>query len=169
MLNFNFTKDFPVNWKSFEFGSGKISRTPSYAGTRLVRANQPTNQPTKQETYQPANQPTSQPTNQSTNQPASQPAASQPTNQPTNQPINQSIITSLELGRTNTSLPTSKSSKSSKLSKLKIPFIAVINQISPTKQTTTSLAYWSWRKGGRKGGRKGSLLVVSNQLKIRYD
>ena len=26
MLNFNFTKDFPVNWKSYEFGSGKNSK-----------------------------------------------------------------------------------------------------------------------------------------------
>ena len=34
MLNFNFTKDFPVNWKSNEFGSGKISKSPSYAGTQ---------------------------------------------------------------------------------------------------------------------------------------
>ena len=33
-LNFNLNKDFPVNWKSNEFGSGKISKSPSYAGTQ---------------------------------------------------------------------------------------------------------------------------------------
>ena len=31
MLNFNFTKDFPVNWKCHEFGSGQISKSPSCA------------------------------------------------------------------------------------------------------------------------------------------
>ena len=59
MLNFNFTKDFPVNWKSNEFGSRKTICASRASKEANQPADQPTNQPANQQTKQ---QLTKQPT-----------------------------------------------------------------------------------------------------------
>ena len=83
-------------------------------------------------------QPASPPASQPVSQPASQPA-SQPTNQPT------------------------KANRICKASKAKQ--IKQARQLTtPSKQTTTSLAYWSW---GRKGGRtdpKSCFKISQNRI-----
>ena len=72
---------------------------------------------------------------------ASQIKENQPSNQPTNQPINQSINQPINKP---TNQPTN------------LPTYQPTNQpTSPSQQTTTSLAYWSWREEGRNDPKFG--------------
>ena len=115
MLNFNFNRDFLFNWKSYNFGSGKISKSPSYAAHMSCRSSKPSKPSKRIMASQPAIKQASQPANQSVSQPASHPAShyvSQSVSQSVSQAASQSA--SQAANQSSQTPWASKPSKSSK-------------------------------------------------------